>query len=219
MARMITIQAETRDTAKGLKTIRKAGKMPAVFYGKKESSTPITITVKEFMKVWKEGGESSVITIERSEGKVEALIKDVEFDAVTGNPLHADFYVFEKGHALEVKVSLEFTGEAPAEKELGAIIVKVLHEIEIKAQPQDLPHEIIIDLSVLVKLEDQITAADIKLPKGVELVQNPEDVVVLVTMPVEEKEEEVPVDLDSIEVAAKGKEAKEGEEEAAPSDE
>ncbi len=216
---MITLQAETRDKAKGLKTLRKAGKMPAIFYGKKESSTPITIAVKEFMKVWKEGGESSVITIERSEGKVEALIKDVEFDPVTGNPLHADFYVFEKGHALEIKVPLSFEGEAPAEKELGAIVVKVLHEIDIKAQPQDLPHEISVDLSVLVKLEDQITAGDIKLPKGVELMQLPEDVVALVTMPVEEKEEEVPVDLDSIEVVAKGKEAKEGEEAEAPAEE
>jgi large subunit ribosomal protein L25 len=216
---MITLQAETRDKAKGLKTLRKAGKMPAIFYGKKENSTPITIVVKEFLKVWKEGGESSVITIERSEGKVEALIKGVDFDPVTGKPLHADFYVFEKGHALEIKVPLVFEGEAPAEKELGAIVVKVLHEIDIKAQPQDLPHELIVDLSVLAKLEDQITAGDINLPKGVELLQAPEDVVALVAMPVEEKEEEVPVDLESIEVVAKGKEAKEGEEDAPASDE
>jgi large subunit ribosomal protein L25 len=215
---MNTIHAKTRDAGAGLKMLRKQGDMPAVFYGKKESATPISISAAEFMKIWKEAGESSVITIKREEGTVEALIKDVDFDPVTGKPRHADFYVFEKGHALEVSVPLEFEGESPAEKELGAIVVKVLHEIEIKAQPQNLPHEIVVDISVLAKLEDQITAADLKLPQGVELVQNSEDVVALVSMPEEEPVEEAPVDLDAIEVEAKGKEAKEGEE-AAPSEE
>ena len=180
--------------------------MPAVFYGKKEASTPISISVPEFLKVWKEAGESSVITIERSEGNVDVLIKDVTFDPVTGTPRHADFYVFEKGHALEIQVPLEYEGESPAEKTLGGVVVKVLHEIEIKAEPQNLPHEIVVDLSALINLEDQITAADLKLPTGVELVQNPEDVVALVTLPTEEPVEEVPVDLENIELSVeKGK--------------
>ncbi|HVS79618.1 MAG TPA: 50S ribosomal protein L25 [Candidatus Paceibacterota bacterium] len=209
---MNTIHAETRDASASLKKLRSTGKIPAVFYGKKEASTPISIPAAEFAKIWKEAGESSVITIERSEGTVEALIKDVDIDPVTGLPRHADFYVFEKGHALEIKVPLTFEGEAPAEKE-GGIVVKVLHELDIKAQPQNLPHEIIVDLSVLAKIDDQITAADLKLPAGVELVQDPEDVVALATLPKEEVEE-APVDLESIEVEAKGKEAKEGEEPA-----
>lgn len=207
----ITIHAETRDSAASLKKLRSEGKMPAVFYGKKVDSTPISIPQSDFMKAWKEAGESTVIAIERPEGMVEALIKDVEFDPVTGLPHHADFYVFEKGKALEIKVPIEFEGESPAVKE-GAIVVKVLHELEISAQPKDLPQQIIVDVSVLKNLEDQILAGSVKLPQGVELIQNPEDVVALVTMPKEEPVEEAPVDLDSIEVEAKGKEAKEGEE-------
>lgn len=211
---MFTITAENRDTTIRPDKIRKEGKVPAVFYGKKAVSTPIAVSQKEFIKVWKEAGESSVVTLKRQDGDVEALIKEVTFDPVTGNAIHADFYVFEEGAALEVRVPIEFEGESPAVKNEGAILVKVLHELDISAQPKDLPHEILVDISSLVKLEDQLTASDIKLPSGVTLLQNPEDVIALVTMPKEEPVEETPMSIEDIEVETKGK--KEEEEGAEP---
>src|SRR4051812_15690337 len=123
---MLTLKADIRDIQTKPDAIRKSGKMPAVFYGKKAASTPITISATEFEKVLKEGGESSVITLETSAGAVESLIHDVDFDPVTGRIRHADFYVFEKGHKVEVEVPIEFEGIAPAVKDLGGILVKVL---------------------------------------------------------------------------------------------
>lgn len=197
---MTTLHAETRDAKGSLKELRAKGSMPAVFYGKNEASTPISLKVGEFLKVWKDAGESSVITIERPEGEVEALIKEVTVDAVTGNPLHADFYVFEKGKAIEIKVPIEFEGESQAVKG-GAVLVKVLHELEISAQPKNLPHQITVDISSLVNLEDQILVKDLKLPEGVSLIQNPEDVVALVTEAKEEPVEEAPVNLEDIQLS------------------
>ncbi len=203
---MLSLKAEIRDTKIEPDMIRKKGLIPAVFYGKKEASTPISISKVDFLKAWKEAGESTVISLETPEGAVESLIQDIDLDPVTGVPRHADFYVFEKGHKVEVEVPLEFVGVSPAVKDLGGSFVKVLHALEISAMPKDLPHTIAVDISSLTTFESQILAKDITLPTGVTLLENPEEVIALVSQPREEKEEEVaPIDLSSIEVEKKGK--------------
>ena len=205
---MLTLKAEIRDKTDKLDRIRKAGRVPAVFYGKKEASTAISIPQIDFLKVWKAAGESSVITLETPKGIKESLIQDVDLDPLTGIPRHADFYVFEKGHKVEVELSLEFTGISPAVKDLGGMFVKVLYKLKVEAMPKDLPHGINVDISSLVSFGDQILAQDIVLPAGIKLRENPEEVVALVSAPREEKEDEAaePVDLSEIEVEKKGKE-------------
>jgi large subunit ribosomal protein L25 len=81
--------------------------------------------------------------------------------------------------------------------------------------PKDLPHDLKIDVSTLIDFSSQVLAKDIILPTGVTLLENPEEVVALVSAPREEKEEEVaPIDLSAIEVEKKGKDevAEEGAE-------
>ena len=204
---MLTLKVEIRDKQTKAKAVRKAGKIPAVFYGKKEASTLISIPKVDFLKVWEEAGESSVVNLETPTGSKESLIQDVDLDPVSGNLRHADFYVFEKGHKVEVELPIEFTGVSPAIKDLGGILMKVLHKLKVEAMPKDLPHSIELDISTLVNFGDQIIAQDIALPTGVELKENPEEVVALISAPREEKEEEVtaPVDLSEIEVMKKGK--------------
>ena len=216
---MLTLKAEIRDIHTKPEVVRKAGKVPAVFYGKKEASTAISIPKIDFLKIWKKAGEYSVVTLETPNGAMESLIQDVDLDPVTGTPRHADFYVFEKGHKVEVELPIEFIGVSPAIKDLGGILVKVLHKIKIEAMPKDLPHGINIDISSLKTFEDQVLARDIKLEEGVTLKENPEEVIALVSAPREEKEEEsAPVDLSAIEVEKKGKEDSEEEtNEAKPS--
>jgi large subunit ribosomal protein L25 len=214
---MLTLKADIRDTKTQPSAIRALGQIPAVFYGKKEASTPISIKKTDFMKVWKEAGESTVVTLETPDGSKESLIHDIDLDPVSGTPRHADFYVFEKGHKVEVALPVEFIGISAAVKDLGGTLVKVVHELKIEAMPKDLPHNIEIDISSLAAFGDQILAKDIKLPSGVELKISPEDVIATVSAPREEKEEEAaPVDLASIEVEKKGKEeAPEGDAPAA----
>lgn len=203
---MITLKAEARDIATKLDGLRKAGRIPAVFYGKKEPSTPISINTVDFLKVWKQAGESSVVVLDTPEGEKESLIHDIDFDPVKDTPRHVDFYVFEKGHKVEVEVPLEFEGVAPAIKDLGGSLVKVVHAVRVEAMPKDLPHDIKVDISSLLDFTSQILAKDIVMPHGVTLLEKPEEVVALVSAPREEKEEEAaPVDLDTIEVEKKGK--------------
>lgn len=213
----ITIDAQKRDKIGKLENLRKQGIFPAVLYGHKQASTPVQMKKSDFVKVWKQAGESTVVSINLPTGGVDALIHDVNLDPITGEPRHADFYVFEKGHKVEISVPIEFEGVSLAVKELGGVLVKVLHELKIKADPANLPHQIIIDVSGLAQFGDHIMAKDIKLPSSVELMENPLEVVVNVAAPKEEKEEEVaPIDLSQIEVEKKGKVDEEGAEGEAP---
>lgn len=210
---MLTIPFETRNTKTALPSLRYDGKVPAVFYGPKEKSTPISLKATEFKKVWKEAGESSIIVLKNGNEEHEALIQDVEVHPVTGVPLHADFYVIEKGKKLQVSVPLIFEGVSEAVKSLGGTLVKVMHELEIEAMPKDLPHDIKVDISMLSALDSQVLAKDLKLGDGVTLMVEPEDVIAAISVKQEEVEEVAPADLSTIEVVgAKGKEDVEGEE-------
>lgn len=209
---MITLNVSKRSATAPLKELRKSGFVPAVYYGPKQECTPIAVKENEFVKVWKQAGESSVVTIADEAGSHDCLIHDIQKDPVSNKVIHADFYVLEKGKKVQVKVPLEFVGVSAAVKG-GGVLTKVMHEIEVEAQPANLPHHIEVDISVLETFDNQIHAKDLKLPTGVELAQgvNSEEVIALATPPKEEKEEEsAPIDLSSIEVEKKGKKDEEG---------
>ena len=210
---MLSLTAEKRDSSSKLEALREAGKMPAVFYGPKEDSTSIALNAKEFSKVWKKAGESSVVILKDASGiEHEALIHEVDIHPLSGEPRHADFYVIEKGKKVKVAVQLVFSGVSPAVKDKAGILVKVHREIEIEAAPRDLPHDLIVDISKLVEFADVIKAKDLILPKGVELKINPEEVIASIAEAKEEIEEApAAIDMTAIEVETKGKEIKEGE--------
>jgi large subunit ribosomal protein L25 len=211
---VVSLSATKRvEMGKRVSALFDAGKMPAVVYGPKQESTPITLSQKDFEKVFREAGESSVIELSGVEATpLQVLIHEVDNDPVTHRPRHADFYAIEKGAKVEVAVPLTFIGESPAVK-AGNNLVKVMHELEIEAAPADLPHDLEVDISVLAAVGDQIHVRDIKLGKGVEAKVDGDEVVALIQEVQEEKEEApIAIDMDAIEVEQKGK----GEEEEAP---
>jgi large subunit ribosomal protein L25 len=208
---MFKLKVEKRDLKENVAVLRKSGQMPAVFYGPKDPSTPIKVSLIDFKKAWKTAGESTVVVLEGDGIDADVLIHQVDLDPVTDIAIHADFYAIEKGKKLSVDVPLVFIGVSPAVKDLGAVLVKVAHEVEIEALPKDLPHTLEVDIAGLVTFDSVLTAADIKLPEGVTLVVKPEEVIASVYEPKEEVIE-APVDLAAIEVEKKGKEVKEGEE-------
>lgn len=213
MVPMLTLNVEPRDMKVSLESIRKSGLMPAVFYGPKQASTPVSIKTVDFLKTWKKAGESSVIILKlKNNDEHEVLIHEVDVHPVSGAPRHADFYVIEKGKKLEVSVPFIFEGISPAVKDKGGILVKVRREIKVEAAPKDLPHEIKIDISSLIEITDVITAKNIRLPSGVTTKIGPDEVIASIAM-IKEEVEEAPatIDMSAIEVEAKGKEPKEGE--------
>ena len=205
------MEIKKRTKTENNEVLRKNGFLPAVIYGKKTPSTPVSVSAKDFLKIWKEAGESGVVSL-KGGGAFDVLIHEVALDPVSDLPIHVDFYAFEKGKKIEVAVPLEFVGVSPAVKDLGGSLVKVLHEIKISADPMHIPHSVSVDISALVDFTGQILASDLKLPFGVDLVEKPEEVVASVAEPkADEPIEVAPVDLSAIEVEKKGKLEKEGE--------
>jgi large subunit ribosomal protein L25 len=210
---MTKIQAKLRDIKENKDTIRKEGSIPAVVYGPKTQSFNVSVLKNDFMKAFKEAGESTALTLS-VDGKDHAvLIHDVSYDPVLHTPIHADFYAADMNRPIQVSVPIEFEGIAPAVKSAIGTLVKALHEIEVEALPKDLPHQIVISIEGLTDLDSQILAGDVVLPKGVTLVTKETEVVVAIANLAKDEPVEAPVmDLSSIEVEKKGKKEEEGEE-------
>ncbi|MFM2374735.1 MAG: hypothetical protein RLZZ234_730 [Candidatus Parcubacteria bacterium] len=210
----LTLNATLRE-ARGKKNeaLRSAGDMPAVVYGPKHEAQSIVINTRDFSKILKEAGESTIITLSGIGKDTDVLIHDVDVDPVTGEVRHADLYAIESGKAIHIRVPIEFVGESPAVK-LGAVITKVLHDIEIEALPKNLPQHLTVDVSTLVNLHDMIHVKDLVLPEGV-VVKEEGDEIVAVASEVKEEVDAAPtaIDMSAIEVEKKGK--TETEEEAA----
>jgi len=211
---ILKLKAEPRDIfGKNLADVRKQGKLPAVFYGPKEKNRSIFVDFVDFKKIWKEGGESTIIKLDIGGKETDVLIYNIDMEPIKNEPVHVDFYALDMTKKITTFVPLEFVGEAPAVKSLSGILVKVVHEVEVEAMPKDLPSEIAVDISGLEAFEDRITIGDLKLPEGVKLLANLEDVVCFAEEPKEEEEpEEEAPNLEDIEVEREKKEGKEGEE-------
>lgn len=186
---MLALEIKPREANESTDALRKRGAMPAVLYGPKEAATAISIDAPKFERMWREAGETTVITLRGVGEEKETLIHDVQFHPVTSVPIHADFYVLEKGKKIRINVPLVFAGSAPAEK-AGHIVVKALHEIEIEVAPAELPHNLPVDISTLENVGDRITAGQIVLPASATLLTHANEIVASVTEFKEEKIEE-----------------------------
>ncbi len=201
---MLILQA-TKRAGEKTDELRASGRIPAVFYGFGKESTPISVPAIEFTKLFREAGETTAITLDLGGEKVSTLIHDLQKDPVKGNITHVDFLVVDMNKEAEVAVPIEFIGLAEAEKLGLGVVVKVMHEIEVRALPANLPHSIEVDVTSLATLSDAIHAKDLVLPTGVSLVTEADEVVAAVAAFVEEKEDAPVLDVSAIEVEKKGK--------------
>jgi len=201
---MIKLSAKVRkETGRKVGALLNAGKIPAVVYGPGEKNATIEVDYQEFRKVLHEAGESSLVelNIEGEKEKRLVLIHEIQKSPVESTFIHIDFFQADLKEETEAEVPLVFEGEAPAVKDLGGTLVKNMSEIEVKALPQNLPHEIKVSIESLKTFEDRILVKDLILPKDVKATAKPEEIVASVlaqedveeelTTPIEEKVEDV----------------------------
>jgi large subunit ribosomal protein L25 len=199
---MISLSVKARkELGKKVKNLRKKGILPAVLYGPKIKNLNLEIDLKEFEKVYQEAGESSLISLEIERKKLPVLIHEVQRDPLTEKPIHIDFYQPSLKEEIEAMVPLIFEGESRVVKELGGTLVKSISELKVKALPQNLPHEIRVEVSQLETFEDKIFIKDLKLPEGIKILRPGEEILAFVSppekveeeleKPIEEKVEEV----------------------------
>ncbi|MFH1309002.1 MAG: 50S ribosomal protein L25 [Patescibacteria group bacterium] len=210
MVKDISLNAKIREK-ENVKTLREKGLIPAVVYGRGQKNISLSLDYQEFKKALEIAGESTIIKLKVNNEIKNVLIYDVAKDPITDKFIHIDFYQVRMDEIITAEVRLAFEGESSAVKTLEGILIKTMNEVEVEALPGDLPHELKIDLSILETFDDHIKIKDIKLPEGVKIKLDPEDVVASVAPPrtqeeleeLEEKPEEVvepeKVDTDIVE--------------------
>ncbi len=213
---MISLTAKLRQQM-GKKTgeMRWNGFIPAVVYGPGVKNANISVEEKEFIKVFRKAGESSLVELKIEDPSTGSgqenrpvLINEIQKDPVTDKIIHIDFFQASLKEEVTVAVPLVFEGTAPAEKDLGGTLNKNMLEIEVKALPQNLPHEIIVNVDGLKTFEDQILVKDLKIPANVEVVKGADEIVAAVLPPQKVEEElAVPIEdkIDEIEKVEKEK--------------
>lgn len=212
---MIKLKAKIRKEAgKKTKILKESGRVPAVVYGHKVKNVLLDVDYKDFLKVLREAGESSLIEldIDGEKEKRPVLIHDLQKDPVTDKFIHIDFFQASLKKEVEVEVPLVFEGASSAVKDLGGTLVKNISELKIKALPQNLPHEIKVSIDNLNTFEDHILVKDLVLPKDVKVLIKPDEIVVSVSEPAKVEEElEKPIEEKVEDIEKVEKEKKEGE--------
>ena len=157
-------------TGKKLKGLRESGLIPSVVYGEAE---PV-LAASEYVateKVLEKAGYHSPIDLDLAGKKQLAIVKDVQIDPVSRKIMNVEFQAISANEVVEATAPIVIVNfeESEASKIYHFAMTQAMEEIEVKAKPADLPKELTVDATALKSVDDKITIADIKLPKGVEI--------------------------------------------------
>lgn len=184
----------------GLNRLRRDGFIPGVVYGR-EAAEPLALSSREFAKVWKTAGRSSIVTmVAEDESKTAVLIQDVQRDAVTDQFLHVDFHRVASDEKMTAHIPVHVKGEAVGVKTEGGVLDIPSHEVEVRCFPRDLPHQIDIDVSEM-RAGEILHVRDLPVLPGVEYINDPEQPVVSVVAArgaKDEKEEEAETPVEAV---------------------
>jgi len=162
--------------------------IPAIVYGK-HVKTPMSVSCikNDFLKRYKEAGYSTPITLKGKDIDQMVLIQDIQVDPVTDNLLHIDFLAVQKDQKVTTEVPIILIGESLVEKLGEGKIQMVKDFVEVEAFPQDLPHNITIDISAIKTMIDTIFVKDLKFSDKVTVLDDLEQPVLTVLKLAEEE--------------------------------
>ena len=193
--------------------IDRDGKIPAVVYGSGVKNSSIEVDTKDFLNVYEEAGDSSLVDLEITRGKKKevstVLIHDLERDGVSDEIEHIDFLSVDMKKSVKTEVRLDFVGDSPAVAE-GGVLVQNTSSVEVEALPGDLPKLIEVDVSVLAEIGSSLKVSDIKMPDGVTLLSDVGQTIASVVEPRISDESEAEVEAPEDE-EVEGEEGEEGE--------
>jgi large subunit ribosomal protein L25 len=217
----VVIQATHRDvTGKQVHALRRAGQLPGVIYGHNVPPTPIAMDARVVSRQLSRITGSSLVTVEVEGKEYPALVREKQRNYVKGNLIHVDFQVVSLTEKIRANIGIELTGSSPAVKDMNAVLVTVMNQLEVECFPQDLPERLVVDISGLANIGDGIHVRDIVLSDKVQVLQDPNELIVLAAAPKQEVEEVVAPEAEAVaeevaepEVIEKGKKEEEVPEE------
>lgn len=194
----LELEASKRNvTGKKVRFLRRQGIIPANIYGHGIDSTAINIDVRNLKNLVAHAGKTDLISLKVDDSKdpVKVLMREVQRNPMTDEPLHVDFYQVRMTEKIKAEVPLVLVGEAPVLKKVkGSSVIHLIDSLDIEALPDDLPHSFEVDVSHLEELDQTIHVKDIPLGHGVTLLSDPEQMAVKVIEARKEEVIEVPVE-------------------------
>ena len=186
------LKADVREIrGKQVSALRRAGRLPAVLYGRGTEPMVLELEAQEASRVLARVSASTLLDLQVGAEKHQVLVREIQRHAIRRSIEHVDFLKVAMDVAIKTTVPIEFVGEAPAVKTLGGVLVTGVSEIEVEALPADLPGRVTVDLEPLAEIDSRITVSDLFLGKGVRVLTEPTAVIARVIYQVEEKLEEV----------------------------
>ena len=188
----VVFQANQRDViGKKVKRLRREGLLPAVVYGHNIEPIPISLDMREANRTLDSISPSALIVLNIDGDKHYAIVRDKQRNPLLRSIIHIDFQAVSLTETVRADVNVNIVGEAPAVETYLAILVPSLEQLSIVCLPTNLPDRIDVDVSGLAEIGDSLLVSDLIVPDGVEILNDPEDVVVVVIPPAAEEEEEV----------------------------
>jgi len=178
----LSLEAQERKIlGKKVKNLRRNGQLPGHVFGKGLETEHVSVDGKTFLKTFKEAGETGLIDLKVGGEKVRpVMVRGVQFDPVSGEPVHIDFYQVNLSEKVKVPVPLILIGEQPESVHLGeTIVLQSMNEIEVEALPADLIEKIEIDITVLKNIDDAVTVGQLNFDRSKLTIEaDPEAIVV-----------------------------------------
>ena len=171
---VLNVQARTAGTTNDARRLRKTGLIPAIVYGKGIEPKCISVNATEWQLLSR--NELNILSLVEDGKETLVLLKEVQHDPIKNRTRHLDFQAIRMDQKIKAHVAVRPGHVLPAGASAGGLLEQNLHEIEVESLPQDLPEEIIVDVSGM-NLGDIIHVGDIVMPEGVTAVTHADLVV------------------------------------------
>ncbi|MFZ5910317.1 MAG: 50S ribosomal protein L25 [Chloroflexota bacterium] len=202
----VVIKAEKRAVVgKQVRALRREGKLPAVIYGRHIQPISIVLDSHTASRTLAKLTSSSLVTLDLDGKEYPALVREKQRNYIKNSLLHVDFLAVSLTEKITASVSIQLEGVAPAVKDFNAILVTGLTELEVECLPTDLPERIVVDISGLKEIGDGVYVSDLVVSDKVEVLSEPEEMIVVATAMAAEEEEVVEGEAAEPEVIEKGK--------------
>lgn len=184
----VVLKASKRDvTGKQVNALRRAGKLPAVIYGRHTESIKIALDAHDANLALSKVGSSTLVTIDVDGKEYPSLVRERQRNYIKGGLIHVDFLTVSLTEKIRAEVRIEVSGVSPAVKDLNAVLVTGLHTLSVECLPADLLDSVTVDISGLAEVGDGIYVRDLTVPEKVRVLDDPDEMVVITTYAKEEE--------------------------------
>jgi large subunit ribosomal protein L25 len=211
--RRLDLEVSKRDiTGKKVRFLRRGGLIPANIFGHGIDSLAVQVDSRKLQHVLAKAGGTDLISLKVGDSATptRVLIRKIQRNPMTGDPIHVDFYQVMMTEKLKAEVPLVFVGEAPALKNKTLTLLHTMTSLHIEALPDDLPHNIEIDVSGLAEADQAIHVKDIQVGKKVTVLSDLDTMVIKVSVIRKQVEEVAEVKAAEEEAAEAAEAAAEG---------